>query len=109
MFLLQVHESVNTDFISTLVKPETQLRNTFSTRLFVFEPDKFKTFARKPGILQGVVTQVKDKEFRDNSSSFEEYFYDDFDINSKFIYKKSYKLKVKVKSITKFSPQIILD
>jgi len=110
MLQLQNMGNVNTpDYISTLINPDTQLRNTLSTKLFTNEPGGLITFVWKPGIVQGVVTQLKEKEIPPDISSFQESVFEDFDINSKFIYKKSYKIKVKIKAISKFSPQIVID
>jgi len=44
-----------------------------------------------------------------NNSTWEESVVDNFDLFSKVIFKKSYKLKTRIKTVTKYNPNIVLE
>ncbi len=103
----QIDNDVN--FISTLTKPENQNLETYSTKLLFVIKHGFVRLERIPDVNRSVATQVINEYLFTDNSSYSDFLNEDFDINSKFIYKNSYKLKVKIKSISKFSPKTILD
>ncbi len=109
MFISPTQIDNDANFISTLMKPENQNLETYSTKLLFVIKHDFEGLERIPDVNRGIATQVINEDFFADSSSYRDFLNEDFDINSKFIYKNSYKLKVKIKSISKFSPKIILD
>ena len=52
---------------------------------------------------------MSEKSNETNSSTWEEFIANNFDIISKLSFKKEYKLKSKIKTITKYSPKIVIE
>jgi hypothetical protein len=44
-----------------------------------------------------------------SNSTWNNSFFDDFDIISKFVFKKNYKIKGRIKIVSRFFPKIVID
>lgn len=107
--MLFIQPCINVDNFSTQVKHEEYV-NPCITKLYSEGFNDDKVLNLEPFIYDKTITQIDVKRvFINSNSTFTDFIDDDLDIVSKLIFKKSFKVKAKIKAISKFSPKIIID
>lgn len=104
--------NISENNVSTSIHYEIELVNEIATtrlRTDSFENNKILDYTsylkKNPNSIQIEVNEI----YNDNSATWTEFIDDNFDIISKLVFKKSFKIKSKIVSISKFTPNIIIE
>ncbi len=111
--------SISAEDTSSRVKPEGFESYTEGTSIFIeqMQPKEFWNFQdlvtfKHNEDIQGTTISVKSKETEKNNPEDDYevgYFNDDYDIVAKVPFKESFKIKVKIRSISKLQPKVFID
>ena len=101
------------DNITTQIKPKIEYFDvsSSSTRLLGDNNIDEKTFYFNFYLrnkLTSTQFEIKDN-YNESNSTWDDFIDEDFDIVSKFTFSDSFKVKAKIKTISKFVPKIVID